>query len=107
MASDWCDGFLKLVRDGQPVRGESADADFVEAIEIVSFSFGSMQGFTDSAEGLYAAQDANQRRDVAMSRAAENPYAGIASLFGEEEAEPTEYSDSDLKSYEGTDLADV
>jgi type VI protein secretion system component Hcp len=106
MASEWCDGFLKLVKDGQPIEGESTDAEFPGTIEIISFSFGSSQGFPDQ-EGLYAAQDANQRHSVAQGRFNDDGAAGIASLFGDEPSGPVEFDEGELKDLEGTDLAEV
>ena len=106
MASEWCDGFLKLVKDGQPIEGESTDAEFPGLIEVISFSFGSSQGFPDD-EGLYAAQDANQRHSVAQGRFNDNGALGIASLFGDEPSEPVEFDEGELKDLEGTDLAEV
>ncbi len=107
MPSEWCDGFLKLVMDRSPVDGESTDAEFPDLIEIVSFQFGSSEGFSDK-EGLYAPQDSELRHKAAKARHNENGYMGIASLFGDEEAEsPQELSDEDLKSFEGTDVAEI
>jgi type VI protein secretion system component Hcp len=108
MPSDWCDGFLKLVKDGTPINGETTDAEFPNHIEIISFQFGSSEGFPDK-EGLYAAQDANLRQQVAANRYNDNPYLGIASLFGDEEQDntPQDLSESDLKGCEGTDIAEV
>jgi len=83
MANDWCDGFLQLVKDGQPVEGECNDGDFVGAIEFQSFRFGDSGGFTDSDSGFYAEQNAGNRGSSALSRAQDaNPFGGVASLFG-------------------------
>jgi len=107
MPSDWCDGFLKLVKDGAPVEGEATDAEFPNLIEIISFQFGSSEGFSDK-EGLYAPQDAALRHEVATARHNENGYMGIASLFGGEEAQgQQDVSDEDLKGFEGTDVAEI
>jgi len=105
MAAEWCDGFLQLVQGGQPVKGESTDAEFTDAIEIQSFQFGSMSGFTDS-DGLYAAQDASRRGAVAQTRLEGENFGGIASLFGDDEPVAT-FDEKDLKEFEGKDLADV
>src|ERR1700676_1986146 len=111
MANDWCDGFLQLVKDGQPVEGECADAEFAEAIEFQSFRFGDSGGFTDSDSGFYAEQNAGNRRGSALSRAQDaNPFGGVASLFGEEEqgdAGADDLSEKDMKEFEGKDLAEV
>jgi type VI protein secretion system component Hcp len=107
MPSEWCDGFLKLMKDGSPIDGESTDAEFPDLIEIVSFQFGSSEGFSDK-EGLYAPQDSALRHKVSTARHNENGYMGIASLFGDEEAEsPQDLSDEDVKAFAGTDLAGV
>lgn len=106
MASEWCDGFLKLVKSGHAIEGESTDADYPGLIEIVSFTFGSSSGFPDK-EGLYAAQDANARHGVAQSRFNDNGYIDMASLFGDEPAPPPEFDEGELKDFEGTDLAEV
>ncbi|HEV2971483.1 MAG TPA: type VI secretion system tube protein Hcp [Pirellulales bacterium] len=106
MPSEWCDGFLKLVKDGEPIEGESTDDKFPGLIEIVSFQFGSSQGFPDK-EGLYAAQDANLRHGVARGRFNDDGAAGIASLFGDEPSAPQEFDEGELKDLEGTDLAEV
>ncbi len=106
MPAEWCDGFLQLVKGGQPIKGESIDKEFTDAIEFQSFQFGSMSGFTDNA-ALYAAQDAGQRRSLAESRfGAENNFGEFASLFGDDE-QTIEMDEKDYKEFEGKDLADV
>lgn len=106
MAGDWCDGFLQLKKQDQQVKGESTDKAFAGAIEILSFKFGSMSGFSDSQE-FYAAQNVGERRGVAMSRASDNDGSiGLGSLFGGEDSTP-EYSERELDEYQGQDLADV
>ncbi len=113
MPSEWCDAFLKLVKDGQPIAGEATDAEFEGLIEVISLAFGSSSGFPDE-EALYASQDASRdpggksnRHKLAESRYNENAYSGIASLFGGDEAEPVEFEEGELKDLEGTDLAEV
>jgi type VI protein secretion system component Hcp len=107
MAAEWCDGFLQLVKSGQPVAGESTDIDYPEAIEILSFKFGSMSGFTDDAEGFYAVQNVSERRGVAASRAQEGDLSlGFASLFGGDDSTP-EYSEQELDEKQGKDLSEV
>jgi type VI protein secretion system component Hcp len=69
MANEVCDGFLKLVRDGQPVKGESSDADFKDIIELLSFEFGSSQSFEDD---YYAVQKVSDRRQSGMERMRES-----------------------------------
>ena len=103
-AKEKCDGFLQLVKDGQPLTGESTDAEFPDSIEFQSFRFGSSSGFTDDS-ALYAAQDSNKRGALAMSRLQEQGEMGIASLFGEEESS-YDVSEEDAKEFEGKDLAD-
>ena len=106
MPSEWCDGFLQLVKSGQPVKGESTDMDYPEAIEILSFKIGSMSGFTDK-DGYYAVQNVGQRQAVAASRAQENDLSiGFATLFGGDGSTP-EYSEQELDSYQGKDLSEV
>jgi type VI protein secretion system component Hcp len=111
MANDWCDGFLQLVKDGQPVEGECGDGGFVGAIEFQSFRFGDSGGFTDSDSGFYAEQNAGNRGSSALSRAQDaNPFGGVASLFGEEEQGDTgadDLSEKEMKEFEGKDLAEV
>ncbi|HEX4000838.1 MAG TPA: type VI secretion system tube protein Hcp [Pirellulales bacterium] len=106
MPAEWCDGFLQLVKSGQPVVGESTDIDYPESIEILSFKFGTMSGFSDTDE-FYAVQKVGERGNVAASRAQENDGSvGLASLFGGEDSAP-EYSDKELKQYQGKDLSEV
>jgi len=106
MAAEWCDGFLQLVKSGQPVAGECTDIDYPESIEILSFKFGSMSGFSDT-DGFYAVQNVGDRRGVAASRAQEADLSvGFASLFGGDESAP-EYSEKELDENEGKDLSDV
>ena len=94
MAAEWCDGFLQLVKSGQPRQRRDTDKDYPGAIEILSFKIGSMSGFTDDAEGFYAVQNVSERRGVAASRAqAKRRSQGIASLFGGDESTP-EYSET-------------
>ena len=116
MPSEWCDGFLKLVKDGQPIEGEATDAKFGGArnladdfaslfgdedssgaqpsrlIEVISFTFGSSQGFTN-AEGQYASQ---------YRRPKDTLGADFASLFGD----PSQFDEEELDQFEGTDLAE-
>src|ERR1700687_152047 len=103
MASEWCDGFLKLVKDGQPIEGESTDAKFGTAqgsddtlaadfatlfgdgdsadakipglIEVISFTFGSSDKFPDPEAQQYAAQGRRPSNDTLG--------ADFASLFGD------------------------
>src|SRR5437660_775890 len=107
MASEWCDGFLKLVKDGQTIEGESSDAKFGGArdlgddmaslfggdgessggkpdrlIEVISFTFGSSQGFSDG-EAQYASQDRRPKDTLG---------ADFASLFGD----PSDSQDEEL-----------
>jgi type VI protein secretion system component Hcp len=117
MASEWCDGFLKLVKDGQTIEGESSDAKFGGArdlgddfaslfgdgestgakpdrlIEVISFTFGSSTGFEDG-EAQYAAQDRRPKDTFG---------ADFASLFGD----PSEFQEEELNEFEGKDLAGV
>jgi type VI protein secretion system component Hcp len=93
MASEWCDGFLKLVKDVEPIKGESTDEKYPGLIEVISFTFGSSQGFDDE-EGNYAAQDRRPKDTLG---------ADFASLFGD----PSEFEEEELKEFEGTDLASV
>lgn len=98
MPADWCDGFLQLVKGGQPVKGESTDKEFAGAIEILTFKLGSMSGFTDT-EAYYAVQNSSQRSDVAFSRAYQSDESeGIHTLFA---------SDEEMKQFEGEDLSTV
>ena len=106
MPGEWCDGFLQLVKSGQPVDGESTDMDYPESIEVLSFKFGNSSGFGDTAE-FFAAQKVGDRRGVAMSRAQDNDGSiGLASLFGGEDDAP-EYSEKELDQYQGKDLSEV
>lgn len=106
MPGEWCDGFLQLVKSGQPVVGESTDMDYPESIEVLSFKFGNSSGFGDTAE-FFAAQKVGDRRGVAMSRAQDNDGSiGLASLFGGEDDAP-EYSEKELDQYQGKDLSEV
>ena len=104
-AKEKCDGFLQLVKEGQPLTGESSDAEFPGAIEFQSFRFGSSSGFTDS-DALYAAQDKSKRGALAESRLKESGYLGIASLFGDQESDDSGIDENDAKEFEGKDLAD-
>ncbi len=108
MASEWCDGFLKLEIGESPVAGESQDAQFPDLIEVVSMSFGSSSGFPDK-EGMYAANDLDLRRTLSKSRRSEDGYSGIASLFGDDDGGSfeDEPDDDELKGFEGSDLAEV
>jgi type VI protein secretion system component Hcp len=81
MPAEWCDGFLQLVKSGQPIKGESTDMEFPESIEILSFKFGTMSGFADTEE-----------------------FTAVQKVG--EESTP-ENSDKKLDSYQGKDLADV
>ncbi len=98
MASEWCDGFLKLVKDGKPIKGESTDADFPGLIEIVSFSFGSSQGF--SSETDEAGQEVSVQYK-SQTRYKDDPVMSMASLFGDDEPQ---FSDEELEGFEGKDL---
>lgn len=69
MANEVCDGFLRLVRDGQPLKGESSDEDFPGIIELLSFEFGSAQAFEDN---YYAVQKVSDRHQVSMERMRES-----------------------------------
>jgi type VI protein secretion system component Hcp len=103
MPGEWCDGFLQLVKSGQPVAGECTDMDFPEAIEILSFKFGSMSGFADTD-----VKKVGDRRGVAQSRAQDNDSSiGLASLFGDGDDSAAEYSDKELDQYQGKDLSEV
>ena len=110
MANDWCDGFLQLVKDGQPVEGECSDTEFESAIEFQSFRFGDSGGFSDSGGGYYAEQRAGSRAGTALGRAQDaNPLAGVASLFGDDEQGDVgleELSEKDRQEFEGKDLAE-
>lgn len=102
MPGEWCDGFLQLVKSGQPVAGECTDIDYPESIEVLSFKFGTMSGFGDTDE-FFAVQKVGARRGVAKSRAIDNDGSlGLANLFGGEE-----YSDKELDQYQGKDLSEV
>ena len=98
MAAEWCDGFMSLVKSGQPIVGESTDIDYPEAIEILSFKFGSMSGFADTGE-FFAVQQVGDRHGVAMTRAYQSDESeGLSSLFA---------SDEEIDQFQGKDLSDV
>jgi type VI protein secretion system component Hcp len=106
MAAEWCDGFLQLVKSGQPIRGECTDTDYPKAIEILSFKFGTMSGFSDTNE-FFAVQKVGDRRGVATSRAQDNGGSiGLASVSGGEDGTP-KYSEKELDQYQGQDLSSV
>jgi type VI protein secretion system component Hcp len=73
-----CDGILKLVKNGQTLRGESRDALYKNCIEIQSFVFGSSDGFDDE-EAYESAADANLRGSMTASGGAPAPRLDFAS----------------------------
>ncbi len=99
----FCDGYLQLVKAGQPVKGECRSAEFQDYIELISFDFGSMTGFKDT-EAYYADQNVGRRGATGGSRMLENHSEddlglSMQFLFG---------GDADTESkYEGEDLGEV
>lgn len=97
MANESCDGFLKLVREGQPVKGESTDVDYPDILEIQSFEFGSMQAFEDS---YYAVQKVSDRRQSSLGRMRES----VAASGGGVRAMAQGFEN--LEQFEGKDLSE-
>ena len=102
---DWCDGFLALTKGQAKIKGEASDAGFQDTIEVISFEFGSSQGFDDDA--LFAEQGTANRRQTASNRLFDSgPEFGMSNLFGEE-SNFGSLSDADFAQFEGKDLAEV
>jgi type VI protein secretion system component Hcp len=97
MADDSCDGYLKLIREGQPVKGEATDEDFPELIELMSFEIGSMSGFEDS---YYAVQKVSERRQSSLGRMRES----VSQSGGGVRAMAKGFEN--LDTYEGKDLSE-
>ncbi len=97
MANEACDGFLRLVRDGHPVQGESSDEDYPGIIEILTFEFGSMQAFDDS---YFAVQKVADRRQVGLERMRES----VAGSGGGAKAMIQGFEN--LDQFEGKDLSE-
>ncbi|MDZ4818834.1 MAG: type VI secretion system tube protein Hcp [Planctomycetota bacterium] len=105
---EWCDGFLNLVDGQDKIEGEAKDAEFEGCIEIISFEFGSSQGFDD--EGTFAEQRVERRRESAFNNFLNaNPEAGISTLFGDESVygTPDSLSEGEVNEFQGQDLAEV
>jgi len=108
VAQEWCDGFLELYRTGgAQLTGESTDAQYANAIELISFKFGSSSGFDDE-DAFYRPQDQSKTTAPAEERFANNhdPLLDIGSLFGEQNSA---LGDAEFiwEEIEGTDLAGV
>jgi len=97
MANDSCDGYLKLVRGGQPLKGESTDAEFPDLIEIMSFEIGSMSAFEDS---YYAVQKVSERRQSGLERMRDS----VAARGGGVRAMAQGFEN--LETFEGKDLSE-
>lgn len=97
MATDSCDGYLKLVKDGQPLKGESTDAEYPEVIEVLSFEFGSMSAFED---GYYAVQKVSERRQASLARMRDS----VAAAGGGVRAMKQGFEK--LQTFEGKDLSE-
>jgi len=95
MANEACDGFLKLVRDGQPLKGESLDADYPDIIELMSFEFGSTNSFEDD---YYAVQKVSERRQLGLERMRES--------VGGKGVKAMVQGFENLDKYEGKDLSE-
>jgi type VI protein secretion system component Hcp len=96
MANESCDGFLKLTRGGQPLKGESTDEDYPDIIELLTFEFGSMQAFEDS---YYAVQKISERRASSFERMRE-------SVGGAGGVKAMVQGFEKLKQFEGKDLSE-